>query len=96
MKGLIINSYFDQYKFPYRTYFNSVPTSGNDFLANAEWKAAKGLLLNLKYKNENKEESRTTIDGFDRTVKKIDNRNQLNIDRIYISGYSRFQVQNQV
>ena len=79
VKGLIINSYFDQYKFPYRTYFNPVPTSGNDFLANAEWKAAKGLLLNLKYKNENKEESRTTIDGFDRTVKKIDNRNQLNI-----------------
>ncbi len=101
VKGLIINSYFDQYKFPYRTYFNPVPTSGNDFLANAEWKAAKGLLLNLKYKNENKEESRTIMDVFDRSVKKIDNRNQLNIRAGFIyqasAGFrfrSRFEFVN--
>ncbi len=79
IKSLIVNSYFDQYKFPYRTYFNPVPTSGNDFLANAEWRAAKGLVVNLKYKNENKEESRTINDEFGRSVRKIDNRNQLNV-----------------
>lgn len=79
VKGLIVNGYFDQYKFPYRTYFNPVPTSGNDFLANAEWRAAKGLVVNLKYKNENKEEARTINDEFGRSVRKIDNRNQLNV-----------------
>ena len=79
VKGLIVNGYFDQYKFPYRTYFNTVPVSGNDFLANIEWKAAKGFILNLKYKNENKEEARNTKDDSGREIKKTDNRNQLNI-----------------
>ena len=78
-KGLNINSYFDQYEFPYRTYYNPVPTSGNDFLTNIEWKAAKGLVLNLKYKNENKEDTRTVQDEYGREVKRIDNRNQLNV-----------------
>jgi len=77
-KGLYINSYFDQFKFPYRTYFDPVPTSGNDFLTNVEWRAAKGLVFNLKYKNENKEDTRTVTDEFGRDVKRIDNRNQLN------------------
>jgi len=77
-KGLYINSYFDQFKFPYRTYFDPVPTSGNDFLTNVEWRAAKGLVFNLKYKNENKEDTRTVTDEFGRDVKRIDTRNQLN------------------
>lgn len=79
VKGLLINAYFDQYEFPYRTYFNPVPTSGNDFLLNADWKALKGFSFILKYKNENKEESRTVIDSEDRAAKKIDNRNQQNL-----------------
>lgn len=79
VKGLVVNSYFDQFEFPYRTFFNPVPTSGNDFLVSAEWKAAKGLILNLKYKNENKEDTRTVLDEFNREVRRIDNRNQLNI-----------------
>ncbi|MCB0728027.1 MAG: helix-hairpin-helix domain-containing protein, partial [Ignavibacteriae bacterium] len=79
LKGLIINSYFDQYKFPYRTYFNPVPVNGNDFLTNAEWKISKELLLNLKYKNENKEETQKHINNEGREVKSIVNRNQINI-----------------
>lgn len=79
LKGLSINSYFDQYEFPYRTYFNPVPTSGNDFLTNIEWKAAKGLVVSLKYKNESKEESRTVKDNYGRDVKRIDDRNQINV-----------------
>lgn len=79
LKGLSIDTYFDQFKFPYRTYFNPVPTSGNDFLVNTEYKVSKGFLVYLKYKNKNKEETRTVLDGFNRDVKKIDNRNQMNI-----------------
>ncbi|MEO8210849.1 MAG: helix-hairpin-helix domain-containing protein [bacterium] len=79
VKGLIVNSYFDQFKLPYRTFFNPVPTSGTDFLTNMEWRAGKGFAVNLKYKNENKEIVRTIGDEFKRDVKRIDSRNQLNI-----------------
>lgn len=77
-KGLYLNGYFDQFKFPYRTYFEQASVSGNDFLANAEWRAAKGLILNLKYKNENREESRSMTDGYGRDAKRIDERRQTN------------------
>lgn len=94
LKGLSINSYFDQFKFPYRTYYDPVSTSGNDFLTAVEWKAAKGLLINFKYKNENKEEIRTAEDESGRSVKRIDTRNQLNarLGFIYdISGMIRLR-----
>jgi hypothetical protein len=79
VKGLSVDTYFDQFKFPYRTYSNPVSTSGNDFLLNSEYKIAKGFLVYMKYRNKNKEESRTVTDEFNRSVKKIDNRNQMNI-----------------
>ncbi|MEO6695623.1 MAG: helix-hairpin-helix domain-containing protein, partial [Ignavibacteria bacterium] len=78
LKGLSIDSYFDQFSFPYRTFFDPVPTSGNDFLTSIEWRASKGLIFNLKYKNENKDDTRAVTDDFGRKVKRIDNRNQLN------------------
>lgn len=78
-KGLALNFYYDQFKFPYRTYSDPVATSGNDFLSYAEWKASKNFTLNLKYKYENKEETRTIKDLFNRDTKVIDNRNQMNI-----------------
>jgi hypothetical protein len=78
IKGLVLNTYFDQFKFPYRSYFNPVPTSGNDFLATVEYKVNRNLTLNFKYRDKNKEESRTIQDEFGRDVKKIDNRNQMN------------------
>ncbi|MEO8664491.1 MAG: helix-hairpin-helix domain-containing protein [Ignavibacteria bacterium] len=78
VKGLLINSYFDQFEFPYRTFFNPVPVNGNDFLVNIEWRAAKGFVFNIKYKNENKEDTRTITDKSGRDMKRIDGRNQLN------------------
>ncbi|MBN1633131.1 MAG: helix-hairpin-helix domain-containing protein [Ignavibacteria bacterium] len=79
LKSLLINSYFDQYKFPYRSYFEPVPLTGNDFLTYVEWKATRNLTLFLRYKNETKEETRTVKDEFNRDVKKVDSRNQLNV-----------------
>jgi Helix-hairpin-helix motif len=79
LKGLSVDTYFDQFKFPYRTYFNPVSTSGNDFLLNSEYKFSKNFLVYMKYRNKNKEETRTITDEYDRSVKKIDNRNQMNI-----------------
>lgn len=78
LKGLSIDTYFDQFKFPYRTYSNPVSTSGNDFLLNSEYKISKGFLVYMKYRNKNKEEARSITDEFERSVKKIDNRNQMN------------------
>jgi hypothetical protein len=78
-KNLLVNTYFDQFKFPYRTYYNPVPTEGNDFLIYSEYKISKGFLLYARYKNKNKEETRTIQDEFGRDTKKIDNRNQMNM-----------------
>jgi len=78
LKDLYVETYFDQFKFPYRTYYNPVPTTGNDFLLNTEYKVAKGFLVYMKYRNKNKEESRSVIDEYNREVNKIDNRNQMN------------------
>jgi hypothetical protein len=77
-KFLIINTYFDQFKFHYRTYFNPIATQVNDFLFNADWKFDRNILINFRYKNENKEETQTVTDEFGRDTKKIVNRNQMN------------------
>ncbi len=95
VKGLVVNSYFDQFKFPYRTFFNPVPTSGTDFLTNMEWRAGRGFVLNLKYKNESKELIRTTMDEFNRDIKRVDNRNQVNIRAGFIYHLTeRFRVRS--
>jgi hypothetical protein len=77
-KNLTINTYYDQFKFPYRTYLNPETTQGNDFLVNINWKANINLLLNFRYKNQNKEESQIITDEFGRNAEKIINRNQTN------------------
>ncbi len=95
VKGLSVNSYFDQFSFPYRTFSNPVPTSGRDFLTYIEWRAAKGLLINLKYKNENKEEARTVKDDFNRDIKRIDVRDQMNVRFGFIYQVTeRFRVRS--
>lgn len=77
-KGLVLNAYYDQYRFPYRTFTNPVPVSGNEYLLNADWKISKELQLNLKLRNECKELSRTTATISNIMERKIDNRSQLN------------------
>ncbi|MFA5405247.1 MAG: helix-hairpin-helix domain-containing protein, partial [Ignavibacteria bacterium] len=78
IKGLQVNAYYDQFKFPYRSYSDPTAIAGNDFLTNIIWSANKNVVIDFRYKNENKEESRTVPDEFGRDVKKIDNRNQMN------------------
>lgn len=88
-KGIDINAYFDQYKFPYRSYAEPVSVSGNDFLAGAEWKAGKGMIFMLKYKSENSEETKATADEYGRSVKRVDSRNQINVRAGLIYQVSR-------
>jgi hypothetical protein len=79
LKGLSVNAYYDQFKFPYRTYSDAVPTIGNDFLVFSEWKANSQLLFNFKYRYQNQEGTVSIIDEFNRSVRVLDNRNQLNL-----------------
>ena len=55
-KLAIINAYYDQYKFPYATFFNPVPTTGRDFMTYTQWNVSRNLTLYTKYKNEIKED----------------------------------------
>ncbi|MBF8286117.1 MAG: hypothetical protein HW378_5032, partial [Anaerolineales bacterium] len=77
-KLAIFNAYFDQYKFNYATFYNPVPTSGNDFMLYSEWNATRGFKLFTKYKNENKEDVTTITrsNGLEQDI--IYKRNQVN------------------
>lgn len=78
-KGLEINAYFDQFKFPYRSYLEPTSISGNDFLVNINWNVKKELTLHLRFKEETKEGSTRVLDEFGRDVKTVDNREQMNV-----------------
>ncbi|HQY19470.1 MAG TPA: helix-hairpin-helix domain-containing protein [Ignavibacteria bacterium] len=78
LKGLVLNAYFDQFKIPYRTYLNPLPVSGNDLLFNADWRAQKGFVINLKIKSETKEDLQTIQNLNLQDIKITDRRSQFN------------------
>lgn len=51
----IINFYFDQFKFPFSTFENTLPSDGNEFLFDFSSKPLSKLEARLRYKYENKE-----------------------------------------
>lgn len=55
-RNLRLGMCFDQFKFPWRTYFTPMPSKGKDFLLRVEHKPLKYLLLSLQYKSEQKEQ----------------------------------------
>ena len=55
IKNLKIRVYFDQFKFPWRTYRIPMPSNGKDILFRIEHKIIKNLLLSVQYKFEQKE-----------------------------------------
>jgi len=50
-----INFYFDQFKFPYATFENPLPSSGNEFLFDLRSKPINKIETNLRFKYEKKE-----------------------------------------
>lgn len=50
-----INFYFDQYKFPYATFENSLPSSGNEFLFDLRSKLTSKIETNVRFNYEKKE-----------------------------------------
>lgn len=77
-KLAVVNAYFDQYKFPYATFFNPVPTSGKDFLLHTQWNVARGFSIHTKYKNETKEDVIKVTNEYGLTEERIYGRNQTN------------------
>ena len=51
----IINFYYDQFKFPYATYTNPLPSGGNEFLFNIKSYLIKSVETRLLYKYEKKD-----------------------------------------
>ncbi|MCL5030107.1 MAG: helix-hairpin-helix domain-containing protein [Bacteroidetes bacterium] len=51
----VINFYFDQFKMPYRSYSNPLPSNGNEFLINMTSKPFTSFETRFIYKYENKE-----------------------------------------
>ncbi|OGU55097.1 MAG: hypothetical protein A2V66_13575 [Ignavibacteria bacterium RBG_13_36_8] len=50
-----INFYYDQFKFPYATYYNPLPSKGDEFLIDYQTRPIKKTELKFRYKNEIKE-----------------------------------------
>ncbi len=78
-KGVAISAYLDRYSFPYRTYFNSVPTRGRDILLSGEYNAGNGLIFAMRFRNEHKDEQFMTSDADGRQRSVIAERRQSNI-----------------
>ena len=66
----LLNFYYDQFKFPYATFTNPLPSEGNEYLVDFLSKPLKGFSLRLRYKYENKDVTET-IDNNDRLVKRL-------------------------
>ncbi len=65
-----MNFYFDQFKFPYATFENPVPTSGNEFLFDLRSKPIAKVETNLRFKYEKKEITKE-IDNLESIVPQI-------------------------
>ena len=78
-RRLTVTSYFDQYALPYRTFFNATPTRGNDFIIAGDYKTSEGVIFNIRFKTESKEESGKFTNDLGKEVSKIITRNQKNL-----------------
>jgi len=75
---LDISTYYDQFRFPWRTSSLELPSSGNDFLFLADLGLLKRVGLQLVYKNRNKPFSESEIDFLGREKDILGQRNQRN------------------
>ena len=59
----IINFYYDQFKFPYATFDNPLPSDGNELLVDITSKPLNKLETGIRYRFENKEITETPDDN---------------------------------
>jgi DNA uptake protein ComE-like DNA-binding protein len=78
MRGFILSSYYDQFKFPWQTATVPFPIDGTDFLLRAELRAFDRCDAELKYKSELKGDAITAEDEFGRSNPRLVGRRQQN------------------
>jgi len=66
----LINFYYDQFKFPFSTFSNPLPSNGDEFLADIISKPIYQLETRIRYKYENKDIN-TLIDNNKQLVKRL-------------------------
>lgn len=59
----ILNFYFDQFRFPYSSYYSPLPSKGNEYLIDFTTRPFTKTLLGFRAKRENKEVSETIDDS---------------------------------
>lgn len=66
----LLNFYYDQFKFPYATFFNPNPTQGDEYLVDFLTRPIRKFELRTRYKYENKELTQVT-DNSKSVVKRL-------------------------
>ena len=66
----LLNFYYDQFKFPYATYFNPNPTQGDEYLIDFLSKPIRKFEIRARYKYENKDLTQL-IDNSKSVVKRL-------------------------
>lgn len=66
----VLNVYYDQFKFPYRTFTNVSPSDGDEVLAELSLKPLKNTESKIRFKYENKDISQT-IDDLRQVTKRL-------------------------
>ena len=68
LKRLALAVYYDVYEYPWRTYYENLPTSGNDLLCQIEYKVNSAALITIRYKTKNTQRLDKTNDLYGRTI----------------------------
>lgn len=66
----LLNFYYDQFKFPYATFFNPNPTQGDEYLVDFLTRPIRKFELRARYKYENKELTQV-LDNSKNVVKRL-------------------------
>lgn len=68
LKNASLSVYYDIYHYPWRTYFETLPISGNDFLCQIEYKINSATLISIRYKMKNQQTLDKTNDLYNRMI----------------------------
>lgn len=78
-KSLAVQMYFDQFRFPNKTYTLPLPSSGSDVLGFIEWKPIERSLFTVRVKRERKDDAVAALDANGRDIRPVTQRLQENL-----------------
>jgi hypothetical protein len=75
-KWLKLSGHVDHFRFPWRTYFNPLPTGGQEILLQTDVGVSNQLDVAVRYFNKSVEGAETDVDAFGREIRSIVPRTQ--------------------